>query len=81
MRLFAYRPASELSHRIFTRSFQVFAVNTGFDHVYFRSDVTPSELSGHEWKILKIGATLTESMTSLSSESSPDQHEGTRGML
>ncbi len=60
----------------------MFALSTGSDHVYFRSDVTSSELCGKEWKNLNIGHSMTDSMSSLSSDSSSHHEvEGTRGSL
>jgi hypothetical protein len=58
---------------------QVFALSTGSDHVYFRSDITSSELCGKEWKNMNIGRSMTDSMSSLSSDSSHPEIEGTRG--
>ena len=59
---------------------QVFALSSQADHVFFRSDVTSSELSGKEWKNVNIGRTITDSLSSLSSDSSHHEVEGTRGM-
>lgn len=57
----------------------MFALSTGADHVYFRSDVTASELNGKEWRNLSIGVSITDSMSSLSSESSHQEPEGSKG--
>ena len=58
---------------------QVFALsNNGSDHIHFRSDVTPSELSGKEWKILNYRS-ITDSMSSLSSDSSHNDPKGSIG--
>ncbi|XP_028395242.1 tectonin beta-propeller repeat-containing protein 1-like [Dendronephthya gigantea] len=60
---------------------QVFALSTGSDHVFFRSDVTSSELSGKEWKILNVGRSMTDSMSSLSSDSSHHEHKKSIGSI
>lgn len=59
----------------------MFALSFGSDHLYFRSDVSSSELSGKEWKNLDIGRAITDSMSSLSSDSSHQETEGTTGEL
>lgn len=57
---------------------QVFALNSLGDHIYFRTDVTSSELVGRTWKIVrmkkpKMCCSDDSSFESLTCEGSPEQ--------
>ena len=56
--------------------FQVFALSSLGDHLYFRSDVTSKELVGRTWKIVHFNRTKMRSrnyssLESVTSEGSP----------
>ncbi|XP_048575709.1 tectonin beta-propeller repeat-containing protein 1-like isoform X2 [Nematostella vectensis] len=60
---------------------QVFALSTCGDHLYFRTDVKPDELSGRQWRIIKTSRShdIDSSTSTVSSLDSQDSDEGYGG--